>query len=265
MIAWRAGELERHLIGLHIPHQLARPGVALFIRLARVHQGGIGKTIQTGGGKAKFSPTCPIGIKHLFRPAEAGQEAGHHSATLTNRLGRARTERRDPDGRVRLLIGTGPDVDLTMVKVFALPVKRPVVTGPGLEDQVIRLPKALHHTRGSMITGRHFIWHATHKADLQASAGVDIDHGHLFCHPHGLASVGNRVAENQQAGRFGFTGEDTHDDRAGRVEIGRGLMVLVHHDIEPQLLSNQPFVDKPVIQVGSEFRIVVAIREGDAD
>ena len=265
MIAGRAGELERHLIGLHIPHQLARSGIAFLIRLARVHQGGIGKTIQAGRGKAEFGPARPISIKHLFRPVEAGQKTGHNSAALPDRLGRARTEGRDPDGRVRLLIRPGPDIDLTMVKVFALPVERPVVTRPGFENQIIRFPKALHHARGPMVAGRHLIWHATHKADLQASAGVDIDHGHLLCHPHRLAPVGNRVAENQQAGGFGFTGEDTHDDRAGRVEIGRGLMVLVDHDVEPQLLGNQPFVDKPVIQVGSDFRIVVAVGEGDAD
>ena len=164
-----------------------------------------------------------------------------------------------------LLIGTGPDVDLTMVKVFALPVERPIVTRPGFEDQVIRLPKALHHARGSMVAGRHFIRHTAHKADLKASAGVDIDHGHLFRYAHGLTPVGNRVAENQQPGRFGFTGEDAHNDGAGRVEIGRGLMVLVHHDVEPQFLGNQPFVDKAVIQVGADFRVVVAIGEGDAD
>ena len=64
MIARRAGELEGHLIGLYIPHQLASAGIAFFIRLTRIHQGGIGETIQAGSRQAEFGPARTIGVKH---------------------------------------------------------------------------------------------------------------------------------------------------------------------------------------------------------
>jgi len=42
-------------------------------------------------------------------------------------------------------------------------------------------------------------------------------------------------------------------------------VVLVDHDLEPELLGEQPLVDEPVIEVGADLRIVVTVGELDAD
>jgi hypothetical protein len=42
-------------------------------------------------------------------------------------------------------------------------------------------------------------------------------------------------------------------------------MVLVHHDLEAQVLGGLPLVDEAVIEIGADLRIVVAIGKLDPD
>jgi hypothetical protein len=116
-----------------------------------------------------------------------------------------------------------------------------------------------------MVTGRDLIRDAADKANLQAAARVDIDHSHLFSHAHRLAPIGDRVAENEQPSLFRLAGKDAHNNRAGRVEICRRLMMLVDHELEAQVLGNHPLVDIAVVEIGPELRIVITIRERNPD
>jgi hypothetical protein len=160
---------------------------------------------------------------------------------------------------VRLLVRTRPDVDLPVVEVLALPVERSVVAGPCLDDEVVRLPEALHHLGGSVIACRHLVRHAAHEAALEPAARVHVDHGHLLGHAHGLAPVGDGIAEDEQARLARLAREDAHDDGTAGIEVGRGLVVLVDHDLEAHVLGDLPLVDEAVIEVGTELGIVVPI------
>src|SRR5215471_7579507 len=53
--------------------------------------------------------------------------------------------------------------------------------------------------------------------------------------------------------------------RCRRINAGRGLVVLIEHDLHTLVLSHQPFVDVTVVERGALLRVVNAIGQGDAD
>src|SRR2546425_9278070 len=207
MITGRAGELRRDLVGLQVPHQLARPGIAFFVGLAHVDQRRVGEAIERGRGQSQLGAPLAIRAEHVLRAVEAGQEAGDDVALLADGPRTARAQRGDPDRRVRLLVRPRPDVHLPVVEVLALPVEGAVVARPRLHDQIVGLPEALHHTGRPMISGRYLVWDAAHEPALQAAARVDVDHRHLLGHAYGLAPVRDRIAENQDARLAGLARE----------------------------------------------------------
>ena len=265
VIAGRAGELRRDLVGLQVPHQLARAGVTLLVGLADVDQRRVGEAIERRRGQSQLGAPLAIRAEHVLRAVEAGQEAGDDVALLADGPRTARAERGDPDRRVRLLVRPWPDVHLPVVEVLALPVEGAVVARPRLHDQIVGLPEALHHAGRPVVAGRHLVRDAAHEPALQAAARVDVDHRHLLGHAHGLAPVRDRIAEDQEARLAGVARERAHDDRGRRVQVGRRLVVLVHHDLETEVLGDLPLVDEAVIEVGADLRVVVAIGELHAD
>ena len=56
---------------------------------------------------------------------------------------------------------------------------------------------------------------------------------------------------------------DSGDHDRGR-HAGRGRMMLVDHDVEAELVGEQPLVVIAVEQVGRDFRIELAVRQIDA-
>ncbi len=166
---------------------------------------------------------------------------------------------------MRLLIGTRPDVDVAVVKEAALVADRPVVTGPGLHDQVHRLPLAFVHAHGIAVGRQHLVGHATHETAIQPSLRQHVDHRHLLGDAHGLAAVGDRVAQDQQPRLAGQPRQRRQHQRCGRIDAGRGLMMLVEHDLDAFVLGDQPFVDVAIVERGALLRVVDAIGQGDAD
>src|SRR4030088_508636 len=79
-----------------------------------------------------------------FPGLETGEERAEHVAALGDLADVLRAATGDPHRRVRLLIDARPDVDVAVLKMFALPVERPVDRGHRLDDQVVRFPEAVH-------------------------------------------------------------------------------------------------------------------------
>ena len=52
---------------------------------------------------------------------------------------------------------------------------------------------------------------------------------------------------------------------ADRGRTGRGRMVLVDHDVDAELVTQRPFVEIAVVEIGAEFRIVNATRNNVAE
>ncbi len=170
----------------------------------------------------------------------------------------------DPDRRMRLLVGPRPDVDPARVEEAALVAERAVVAGEGLEDEVDRLPLALVGVDRVGVGGRNLVGHAAHEADLDAAVREDVGERHLLGDAHRLAAVGDRIAEDQQPRLAGDARERGQQQRAGRIDAGRRLMMLVEHDLEAFLFRDLPFLDEAVEQRRALLRVVVAVGQVDA-
>src|SRR2546425_875391 len=140
MITWRISELWRNLIRLDVPHQLACARISFLVGLAGVNEGSIGEAVQARRGETEFGPAWAIRLENSLRSLEPGQEASYHVTLLADISGAGRTQGSDPDWRMRLLVRPRPDIHLPVVEVLPFPVEGTIVTGPGLQDQVVASP-----------------------------------------------------------------------------------------------------------------------------
>jgi len=142
---------------------------------------------------------------------------------------------------------------------------RPVVIGPGLDDEVHRLPLALVHAHRIAVGGQHLIGHATHEAAFEPAFREHVDHRHLLGDAHGLAAVGDRIAQDQKPRGLGHSRERGEHQRRCGIDASRGLVVLIEHDLEPLVLRDEPLVDVAVVERRALLRIVEAIGERHPD
>src|SRR5262249_5024999 len=100
----------------------------------------------------------------------------------------------DPNGRVWLLVRSGPGVDVAIMPKLTLPVER-LVRRPGVHDEVMGLLKTVPGKGwvgvGGMVLGRH----TTDKAADEAPLRHTIEERHLLGHPHRVVAVRYRIAQ----------------------------------------------------------------------
>ena len=130
----------------------------------------------------------------------------------------------------------------------ALVAERAVVVGPAFDDQVERLPVALVHPHRVAVRRQDLVRHAAHEAGLEAAVRQHVDHRHLLGDAHRLAAVGDRIAEDQEPRLLGQPRQRRQHQRRRRIDAGRGLMMLVEHDLDAFVLGDQPFVDVAVVE-----------------
>jgi hypothetical protein len=82
---------------------------------------------------------------------------------------------RAPDRRMRLLPRPRPDVHLPVVEELALPVERPVMGGHRLDDEIVRVPEAVHYADRVLVGCRELVRHALDEPHVEASERDDID------------------------------------------------------------------------------------------
>ena len=132
---------------------------------------------------------------------------------------------RNPDRRMRLLIGPRPQVDPRNVVVLALEGKRPG-PGPSLHDQVVRLVEALVRL-GRIRTGRMiFDADAADEACDEASAGNVVEDGEFLGDAERIEKWQVRPSMRSSPAWCGATAHRQHAWR--RHQAIRRLMVLVH-------------------------------------
>src|SRR5207245_8029121 len=180
------------------PHELPGSGEAVPVGLAHVDERRDREAIERRGGQLQLGAALAIRAEYALRALEAVQEAGYDVALLADRARARRAERGDPDRWVRLLVRARPDVHLAVMEVLAFPVERTVVARPRLHDEVVSFPEAVHHPGRPMVPRRHLVRHPAHEPALEPAARVDVDHRHLLGHAHRLATVRDRVAEDQE-------------------------------------------------------------------
>ena len=165
---------------------------------------------------------------------------------------------------MRLLPWPRPQVDLTIMEVLALPVERTVVGGHRLDDEVVRLPEPIHHADRVGVRGRELVWHALDEAHVEAPARDHVDGGELLGGAYRVGPMADRIAQDQNARALALARHDRQADDRGSVHAGRRLVMLIEHQIEPELVGEQIFVVIAMEQIGRDLRIERAIRQIDA-
>ena len=258
VVSWWIGErLGHHRRGPHIIGDQMRPAQPFLTRRADAHAGREREPIRPRLPSQLARPGA-IGVEHRLGQA-AGQQRAHHVSALGGKLAGIDAHPGHPYRRRRLLDRPRPDVDVSVVEVLALPVEWPVGGGQRLQDEIMRLPVAPHQPRGVRVGRRDLVRRALHQPHLQPPARQHVQPGHLLGHPHRIGSVGDRIAQGQQPRAFGFTCNHRQCHRHRNGHAGRRAVVLVHHDVEPDLVAISELVEVAVQQPVCLERIEIAV------
>ena len=153
---------------------------------------------------------------------------------------------------------------MAIMEMLALPVERLVVARHRLDDEVVRLPEAVHHADRVLVGGRELVGHALDEAHVEPAARDHVDGRKLLGAAQRVGPVADRIAEHQEPRVLGLPRQHRQPDDHRRRHAGRGLMMLVEHDVEAELVGQQPFVVVAVKQVGRDLRVALAVRQVDA-
>ena len=262
VVAGRIGERFEHdrrgadIIGGEIG--AAQP---LLARGADADHRGVGKPVGAGG-PAQFLRALAIGREQ--RPGDVARQQGADDMPALG--GHAPGIDADPGHPHRwrgLLQRPRPDVDVAVVEELALPIERTVGRRHRLQDQIVRLPIAAHQI-GRVAVGRcDFVGRALDQAHFQPAARQYVEPRHLLGDAHRVGAVGDRRAERQEARALGLAGDNRQRHRHRNRQTGRGAVMLVDHDVEPDLVAQRELVEIAVQQLVADLRIVIAVRQHD--
>src|SRR6266705_3168704 len=147
-----------------------------------------------------------------------------------------------------------------VVVVLALPGKRPLVC-PGLDDEIMRLVKAL--TRVGRVDVIRKILHARadHHARNDPPLRDHIEHGQLFSDPLGMVVEWQDIAQNSEFG-LGRTAcqAGCHDVRGWHVAVGVLVVLIDANALEAELIGEFEFIQVAVVERMAELRIVEGVR-----
>ena len=210
----------------------------------------------------EFPGAFAVRVVHRLGEA-AGQQRADDVAAFGRQHAGLHAHPGHPDRRRRLLDRARPDVDLAVVEELALPRERPVMGRQRLQDQVVRLPVPPHQPRRVGIGGRDLIRRALDQPHLDPPARQHVEPRHLLGHAHRVGAVGDRVAQAQQPRLLRLTRDhrQRHGHRDGHA--GRGAVVLVDHDVEPDLIAQGEFVEVAVQQPPGLLRVELLVRQHD--
>jgi len=76
--------------------------------------------------------------------------------------------------------------------------------GHRLDDEIMRLPEAVHDADGVGVRRRKFIRHALDEAHVEAAARDHVDRGQLFGTAQRIGPMPDRIAQDEDAGALGL-------------------------------------------------------------
>ena len=128
---------------------------------------------------------------------------------------------------------------------------------PGLDAEVDAFPQPLERLGRVGVGGEDLIGHAAHEAGIEPAARDHVDHRHFLGDAHRVGAVGHRVAEDADARPLGLAREDRGRERRGDVGAGGGLVMLVEHDVEAELVGEHVLVEVAMVEVRADLGIIV--------
>jgi hypothetical protein len=143
--------------------------------------------------------------------------------------------------------------------MLALPRKGPR-RGPGFDDQIVRLMKALVRVkrvdRRAVVLGPN----ATHKARDDATARHVVEHGELFGDVNRVAHQGQGATQNRNANALGALDQGAGDQVGRGHQAISGLVVLVDtHAVKAQGFRFGQQVDVALVFVRTQLGVVKGI------
>ena len=165
---------------------------------------------------------------------------------------------------MRLLPHPRPDIDVAVLEKFAVPIEVFVVGGHRLDDEIMRLPEAVHQLGRIAVGRRDLVRDALDETHVEPAARDHVDGRQFLGGAQRIGPVPDRIAEHQKPRLLGGARRDGEPDHHRRRHAGRGLMMLVEHDVEAELVAELPLVVIAVEQIGGDARVAFAVREGDA-
>jgi len=167
----------------------------------------------------------------------------------------------NPDGRMGLLQGPHPGIDVAIVVVLALPAPG-AGGGPGLDKEVVGLLEPLAVEVGRRVMGITLASATSDKAGHQASVGDHVDHGKLLGKPQGVVPDGEDIAQDDYLGLVGDAGQDGSADVGDALHTEGSAVVLVEHEgIEAHFLGVHLLVQVTVVEAGANVGVVVLVAD----
>jgi len=123
------------------------------------------------------------------------------------------------------------------------------------------LPIAPHQIGRVAVGRRDLIGRALDEAHLQPPARQHVEPCHFLGDAHRVGAVGDRRAERQQPCALGLARDDRQRHRHRDRQAGRGAVVLVDHDVEPDLVAQPELVEIAVEQLMPDLGVVIGARQ----
>ena len=183
--------------------------------------GGVVIELERGLGGFQFGGQHDVGYALFSRP---------HQRVATDDAGQ-------PDLRVRLLEGSRPWVDVTVLVMLALPAEG-AGGGPGLDDELVGLLEPLPVVGRRRVVGHALPTGSPHPAGDQSTAGDHVDHRELFHQPERIVPDGDDVPQQHDLGPLGDAGEDGRLDVHGAAHAeGRAVVLIEHQAVKAHFLG----------------------------
>ena len=130
--------------------------------------------------------------------------------------------------------------------MVTLPSPRPRL-GPGLDNQIVSLFKALAVEGRVGVTGERLHAAAANDSGYQTAFGEQVNHGQLFGQPHRVVSYRQGISECDDFDPVGGRRDRGRKDVALGLHAERRIVMLVEHDAVPIAVFDVLIFREPLI------------------
>src|SRR5262249_47826240 len=228
------------------------------------NHGRVSEHVARGRWQARRGPRLLVGVPGFFGALGPAQHQRVDDAAPAALGRRTRIAGRRPQRGHRLLIGARPDVDVTMSKMLALPTERAVTMDERLADEIDALPQPLFVLHGIGVVRGHLAAAGLYQPDLEAAARYDVDHRVFLGDPDRVLAQGNQRAEAQNARLASLPRNHADEGRVGADQAVDAGVMLGGHDVKPNVVGDQIFVQRFVEQIGGDLGVAIFVGQARA-
>jgi hypothetical protein len=160
---------------------------------------------------------------------------------------------------MRLLVGARPEIDVFVIVVLTVELKRARL-GPGGDDQVVGLLIALVREGRVEACDMVFGADAAYEAGDDAPARQVVEHREFFGDEQRIVHQRQRAPEDRDLHPLGALDQGAGDQVRRRHHAVGGLVMLVHRDrIKAELFGGGQLIDVGLVFIGAFDRVIQAV------